>query len=74
MLRAVLPHAFDLGIDPVLVTCDTVNTGSRKVIEAVGGVLEGERGGKLRFWVAGGGSKSGGGASSMAWKNRRSAP
>ncbi|MDI3423794.1 GNAT family N-acetyltransferase [Streptomyces luteolus] len=74
MLRAALPHAFDLGIDPVFVTCDTANTGSRKVIEAAGGVLEGERGGKLRFWVGGGGSESGGGASSMAWKNRRSAP
>jgi predicted acetyltransferase len=34
-----------------LVTCDVTNTGSRKVIEANGGVLEDERDGKLRFWV-----------------------
>lgn len=51
MLRAVLPHAHALGIDPALVTCDTDNIGSRKVIEANGGVLEDERSGKLRFWV-----------------------
>lgn len=51
MLRAVLPQAAALGIDPVLVTCDTDNIGSRKAIEANGGELEDERGGKLRFWV-----------------------
>jgi predicted acetyltransferase len=51
MLRAVLPHASAMGIDPVLVTCDVDNIPSRKVIEASGGVLEDERHGKLRFWV-----------------------
>jgi predicted acetyltransferase len=51
MLRAVLPHALALGIDPALLTCDTDNVGSRKVIEANGGVFEDERSGKLRFWV-----------------------
>ncbi|MGA8679035.1 MAG: GNAT family N-acetyltransferase [Acidimicrobiales bacterium] len=51
MLRAVLPYAYDLGIDPALLTCDTDNVGSRKVIEANGGVFEDERSGKLRFWV-----------------------
>jgi len=51
MLRAVLPHTYERGIDPALVTCDTDNIGSRKVIEANGGVLEDERGGKLRYWV-----------------------
>lgn len=40
-----------MGIDPVLVTCDTGNAGSRRVIEAGGGVLEDERRGKLRYWV-----------------------
>jgi predicted acetyltransferase len=39
------------GIDPVLVTCDDVNVGSRKVIEANGGVLEDVRNNKMRFWV-----------------------
>ncbi|MDI3408571.1 GNAT family N-acetyltransferase [Streptomyces cavernicola] len=59
MLRAVLLHAADLGIDPALVTCDTANTGSRKVIEAAGGVLEDERDGKLRYWVPTGRIQSG---------------
>ncbi len=53
MLAAVLPEAASLGIDPVLVTCDVGNLGSRKVIEANGGVLEDRRGAKLRFWVPG---------------------
>jgi predicted acetyltransferase len=51
MLRAVLPIAAGLGIDRVLLTCDVDNVGSRKVIEANGGVLEDERAGMLRFWV-----------------------
>jgi predicted acetyltransferase len=51
MLVQSLPVAAGLGIDPVLVTCDVDNVGSRKVIEAAGGELEDERHGKLRFWV-----------------------
>jgi predicted acetyltransferase len=51
MLAAALPWTHDLGIDPVLITCDVDNLGSRKVIEANGGVLEDERSGKLRFWA-----------------------
>lgn len=51
MLAASLPVARRIGIESVLVTCDTDNTPSRKVIEAAGGVLEDERGGKLRFWI-----------------------
>ncbi|MEU6352879.1 GNAT family N-acetyltransferase [Streptomyces sp. NPDC047072] len=51
MLREALPHARALGLGRVLVTCDVVNIGSRKVIEANGGVLEDERGGKLRYWI-----------------------
>ncbi|WP_406477839.1 GNAT family N-acetyltransferase [Streptomyces sp. NBC_01615] len=51
MLRDVLPYARALGLDRVLVTCDTTNIGSRKVIEAAGGEFEDERGGKLRYWV-----------------------
>ncbi|WP_433161252.1 GNAT family N-acetyltransferase [Kribbella sp. CA-247076] len=51
MLAESLPVAAGLGIDPALVTCDTDNVGSRKVIEAAGGELEDERHGKLRFWV-----------------------
>ncbi|MFG2022537.1 GNAT family N-acetyltransferase [Streptomyces sp. NPDC048825] len=51
MLREVLPYARAVGLDRVLVTCDTTNVGSRKVIEANGGEFEDERGGKLRFWI-----------------------
>ncbi|MFJ2116477.1 GNAT family N-acetyltransferase [Streptomyces sp. NPDC087850] len=51
MLTGALPVARGLGIASVLVTCDTTNTASRKVIEAAGGALEDERGGKLRFWI-----------------------
>ncbi len=51
MLRAVLPHVADLGIERALVTCDDTNLASRRVIEAAGGVLEDQRGVKLRYWV-----------------------
>jgi predicted acetyltransferase len=51
MLAAVLPVAGAMGIDPVLVTCDEDNIGSRKVILANRGVLEDKRGIKLRYWV-----------------------
>jgi predicted acetyltransferase len=51
MLAAALPVAASLGIDPALVTCDNTNLGSRKVIEANGGVFEDQRGVKLRYWV-----------------------
>jgi predicted acetyltransferase len=50
-LRLMLQVAAERGIDPALVTCDEDNVGSRRVIEANGGVLEDLRGGKLRFWV-----------------------
>ena len=52
MLRAALPVAHRIGIDEALITCDTDNVGSRKVIEANGGRFEDERAGKLRFWVS----------------------
>ncbi|MDQ6686352.1 MAG: GNAT family N-acetyltransferase [Actinomycetota bacterium] len=51
MLRAMLPDAHALGIDPALVTCDIDNIASRRVIKAAGGVLEDQRGVKLRYWV-----------------------
>jgi predicted acetyltransferase len=51
MLRAALPEAAALGVDPALVTCNVANVGSRKVIEACGGLLEDQRGDKLRFWI-----------------------
>jgi predicted acetyltransferase len=51
MLRDVLPHAAELGIDLALVTCDVDNVASRKVIESAGGSLDDQRNGKLRYWV-----------------------
>jgi predicted acetyltransferase len=52
MLRAMLPVVrADYGLGHVLITCDTDNVASRKVIEACGGVYEDTRRGKLRYWV-----------------------
>ncbi|WP_104991351.1 GNAT family N-acetyltransferase [Deinococcus sp. NW-56] len=39
-LRLALERARELGLERVLVTCDVDNLGSRRVIEANGGVLE----------------------------------
>lgn len=50
-LRQALPIARHLGIARVLVTCDEGNTGSRRVIEANGGVLEDVREGTRRSWI-----------------------
>lgn len=52
MLKAALPIAEKLGIDRALITCDTDNVGSRKVIEKNGGEFIDEIDGKYRFWVA----------------------
>ena len=41
----------DVGIDPVLVTCDVDNVASRRTIEGAGGVYEDTQEGKLRFWI-----------------------
>jgi predicted acetyltransferase len=54
MLRQALPWCRELGIDPVLVTCDVDNVASRRVIEKAGGQFEDRRDGKLRFWVPAG--------------------
>ncbi|MGE7434889.1 MULTISPECIES: GNAT family N-acetyltransferase [Kitasatospora] len=51
MLRAALPIAAGMGIDPALVTCDSTNSASLKVIEACGGRLEDVRDGVRRYWV-----------------------
>ncbi len=51
MLAAALPVAAALDINCVLVTCDSDNIGSRKVIETNGGLLQDQRGKKLRYWV-----------------------
>jgi predicted acetyltransferase len=50
-LAGMLEVCRQRGIDPVLVTCDVDNTGSRRTIEGAGGRYEDTRLGKLRFWV-----------------------
>ena len=47
----MLPLCAERGIDRVLITCDTDNHGSARVIENNGGVLEDVRNGKRRYWV-----------------------
>jgi predicted acetyltransferase len=47
----LLPFCADRGLAQVLITCDEDNVGSRRAIEANGGVLEDVRNGKMRFWV-----------------------
>lgn len=51
MLAKALPMAHELGIDDVLITCDSDNIASEKVIRANGGIFEDQRGEKLRFWI-----------------------
>ena len=52
MLREVLPLALAAGVKPAaLLTCDSDNVASYKVIETNGGVLEGEVDGLRRYWV-----------------------
>ncbi len=57
ILRLALLKAKKLGLKKVLVTCDTTNIGSRKIIEKNGGVLENavaqgrRQPKKLRFWI-----------------------
>lgn len=51
MLGAALTRCPEFGLARVLVTCDSDNLGSRRVIESHGGVLEDQRGAKLRFWI-----------------------
>jgi predicted acetyltransferase len=66
-------RAAELGIDRVLVTCDTDNVPSARTIENGGGVYEDVRNGKRRYWItppaqpplhrAGGPGAPGGGSS-----------
>jgi predicted acetyltransferase len=58
MLRLALPIARDRGLDRALLTCDEGNTGSRRVIEKCGGVLEavspipGSGVSQCRYWIS----------------------
>lgn len=50
-LALALPVAASLGIAQALVTCSSENAGSRRTIEANGGVLEDVRDGTRRYWI-----------------------
>ena len=50
-LALMLAEAARLGINPVLITCDEDNEGSRRTIEGAGGVYDGTVEGKRRYWV-----------------------
>ena len=58
MLALLLDEAKKMGMEKALVTCESDNEGSRKIIEKNGGVYAGESVSKengktvLRFWVA----------------------
>lgn len=57
ILALVLPEAKKLGINKALITCDETNIGSKKIIEANGGVLENRvemgngKPAKFRYWI-----------------------
>jgi len=52
MLAAGLAECQRLGLRRVLLTCDTGNEASRRVILANGGVPDGRARGEDRFWIA----------------------
>ncbi len=58
LLSLALPKTRELEITRVLVTCDETNLGSKKIIEANGGVFENSIGmgkgkpRKLRYWIS----------------------
>ncbi len=58
-LDLALAEAPALGVDEALVTCDEDNLGSRRTIEANGGVHEDTRNGKRRYWLATGRARTG---------------
>jgi predicted acetyltransferase len=57
ILSLALPKAKTLGIDKVLITCNETNIGSKKIIEANGGIFEDRvelhegKPAKLRYWI-----------------------
>ncbi|MGP9843061.1 GNAT family N-acetyltransferase [Brachybacterium sp. 107] len=53
-LELGLIEARDLGIDPVLFTCDEGNLASRRTIEKAGGQYENTLQGKRRYWIGDG--------------------
>jgi predicted acetyltransferase len=52
MLAQAKPICRDLGLTNLLITCDSANIGSRRVIEGNGGVLEPIVDGVARYWLS----------------------
>jgi predicted acetyltransferase len=52
MLARAVVLCRELGVTRVLVTCDDSNIGSRRVIEANGGVLAAVAEGTCRYWIS----------------------
>jgi predicted acetyltransferase len=52
MLAQAKPVCQGLGLTDMLITCDQDNLGSRRVMEANGGVLERVAGDQARYWVS----------------------
>jgi predicted acetyltransferase len=51
ILNEILKEAKKLNIDEVLLTCDTDNIASRKVIEINNGILESIENGECKYWI-----------------------
>ena len=51
LLREMLKKARELNIPRVLITCDEINTASRRVIENNSGILERNVGGECFYWI-----------------------
>ena len=51
MLAAGLEQARLLGLDRVLLTCDSANVASRRVILSTGGQPDGQHAGEDRYWI-----------------------
>ncbi len=43
--------ARELGIDQLLITCDEVNSRSRRVVEGNNGILDSVANGICRYWI-----------------------
>lgn len=50
-LALAVRRAAELGLDPVLLTCDEANVASARTIERNGGVHEETRNGTRRYWI-----------------------
>ncbi len=50
-VRLMVAEAAELGINPLLLTCDADNLASARTIERAGGVLEQVRDGRRRYWI-----------------------